>query len=932
MPTECVPMGQCGTRYPMWMSGRLPADGKIAVVEGCINTEDDGCCNEKFKIVVRNCGDYYVYHLPALPRCVRPAAYCTERGQWMMVFKAVSGVQPDPYALWMSRESLNENVPEAARIGSGFRGHFKSQLVQEWNSMNAAEVRLSLYEAGAEVLRVVFDGSGIDKTSWFNLDRIVSSPYRDLGVDKSDLPDIQIMTTSQNYRFVMSRSARSDCQNANGWLLVVASAGECNWDRTGDFPVFKYSRSGSATLWDSENDQVGEADELVIYMRTEEEPVCKERSYQVLREQARGPGGLNILNNVDDSRLQPGWYRFTSPTGEELSHYCRELNSCGAQYSIWLLDAPRTEPGETVKGTMCINKDEPGCCNEQIKVLIRNCGSFFIYRLPQLKSMGWRTAGYCTGFNEWNLVLRGVSSSRYSAGNLYELWASHESWNADRDSAQITAPWFPEHFKSSLVEDWDRLHVQQVRLSLYKYDFDTGNHTEVRRFIFDGRGSDRFSWFSPERIMETPYKDMKINTTYSQFSLGSSHSRQFVINKMEIEAESCPGSSGWLAVIHNSDDCLWQGNAFTNFVYSGQDAAVNWDEGPVETADVLAVFVRSPLLHNPCREGRYTVITDTRRSADILRYSGRGSVDDRSLQPGWYRMTDDKGAKLNIATSCVEVDYCGTHYPIWINDKLPETPGERKPLTGCINTEEDGCCNQKIILGAIHCGDYILFGLDQVPSILGNDEPAAYCTEADQWELVFKMRDGFLGPLWGVPPSSINTDIPLARQLDNEFLGNYKTSRASWLSSQSINKVKLAIYKDGKERITLIFDGESASDRSWFSDYRLIFSPWTDLSNRSTHAIFLMEGEQMLTEYGTRRWLITKEHIPCSEDSEGWLMVITDPGRRSPCDLRKPRSILYSNTTTAENWSSGSLERGDFMAIFVSSSSDPRRQCRCGEN
>ena len=58
-----------------------------------------------------------------------------------MVFKAMGGISyPDPYELWTSEEALNENIPEASEIGTGYRGHFKSMLVKEWNSLNIAEV------------------------------------------------------------------------------------------------------------------------------------------------------------------------------------------------------------------------------------------------------------------------------------------------------------------------------------------------------------------------------------------------------------------------------------------------------------------------------------------------------------------------------------------------------------------------------------------------------------------------------------------------------------------------------------------------------------------------------------------------------------------------------------------------------------------------
>ncbi|XP_038046844.1 uncharacterized protein LOC119721045 [Patiria miniata] len=916
MPTECVAMGLCGTRYPVWMSGHLPADRSSSVVEGCINTEEEGCCNERVQMIVRNCGDYYIYHLPALPRCVRPAAYCTERGHWVMVFKAISGLAyPDPYELWTGEREWNEHKPEASRVGTGYRGHFKSALVKEWNSLNIAEVRLSLYEAGVEVLRVVFDGSGIDKTSWFDAERIVSSPYQDLNASRSDLLDVRV--EHNNHRFMMSRSA-VDCRNANGWLLMVAAAGDCDWETDGPFPVFKYSRSGSATIWD--NDQVGEADELVIFMRTEEAPVCRDKSYQVISNTERGVNAPNSGETVDDTSLVPGWYRFSGPAGEEVTRYCQPIGACGTFYPIWLMDVPSTESGETVKGTMCINTQKPGCCNEKIQVLVRNCGGFYIYRLPQLETT--LIAAYCTAFDEWDLVLKGVSVPDHDPGNLYELWASNESQNADEHKAKLMDINFEEHYKSSLVADWDRMFVQQVRLSLYK------EGQEVRRFIFDGRGSDRFNWFSPDRIMETPYTDMTANTSYTHFTMGSPDTRQFFINNVDRDgaADFCRESAGWLAVTHGEQDCLSQGSAVPGFVYSGRDTAVNWEEGPVETADVLAIFIKSPVLFNPCSESGHTVITDIRRSADMIHYSGL-SVDYRTLQPGWYRFTDNKGASLNMPTSCVEVNHCGTHNPIWIDDKLPCKPGERKPLIGCINTDKDGCCNEKIYLGALNCGDYIVYGLDQVPSIEGDDEPSGYCTEPDQWELVFKLTDGFLaGPNLAQPwrqRSSVNTDIPHARQLDNAFPGNYKTSGVwGW---SLIDKVKLVVYKDGEERIVLVFDGRSTDNLNWFSKRKLLFSPWTDLNGPGEFNIFSIEGEYTPDVFGTRRWMINKNLSPCDSASEGWLMVITDPGFL--CAMQRPPQILYSNTSTAENWSEGSVEKGDFMAVFVSGPTVTSRRC-----
>lgn len=68
-----------------------------------------------------------------------------------MVFKAMAGIsEPDPYDLWTSEEALNENIPEAAVIGTGYQGHFKSMLVKDWNSLNIAEVNTPILTSQAK--------------------------------------------------------------------------------------------------------------------------------------------------------------------------------------------------------------------------------------------------------------------------------------------------------------------------------------------------------------------------------------------------------------------------------------------------------------------------------------------------------------------------------------------------------------------------------------------------------------------------------------------------------------------------------------------------------------------------------------------------------------------------------------------------------------
>ena len=59
------------------------------------------------------------------------------------MFKAKSGViHPDPYNLWVldSYENLNEGVSDADKLSGNFRGHYKSPLVSQWESLNISQV------------------------------------------------------------------------------------------------------------------------------------------------------------------------------------------------------------------------------------------------------------------------------------------------------------------------------------------------------------------------------------------------------------------------------------------------------------------------------------------------------------------------------------------------------------------------------------------------------------------------------------------------------------------------------------------------------------------------------------------------------------------------------------------------------------------------
>lgn len=74
MPTKCVPKFSCGTYAPGWLEGEHPTVAEGVVQRRvCFHSERD-CCENAVLVRVKNCGDFYVYRLVALPSC--PFRYC----------------------------------------------------------------------------------------------------------------------------------------------------------------------------------------------------------------------------------------------------------------------------------------------------------------------------------------------------------------------------------------------------------------------------------------------------------------------------------------------------------------------------------------------------------------------------------------------------------------------------------------------------------------------------------------------------------------------------------------------------------------------------------------------------------------------------------------------------------------------------------------
>ncbi|CAH3141692.1 unnamed protein product [Pocillopora meandrina] len=95
---------------------------------------------------------------------------------------------------------------------------------------------------------------------------------------------------------------------------------------------------------------------------------------------------------VCDDHLVEEWYRFVGAAGTKMPTTRVPAYRCGTQWSGWLdADHPTVEEGE-VRMTVCFSDRSTGC-RYTGTISVKNCGSYFIYRLKKPPNCNSR---YCS--------------------------------------------------------------------------------------------------------------------------------------------------------------------------------------------------------------------------------------------------------------------------------------------------------------------------------------------------------------------------------------------------------------------------------------------------------------------------------------------------------------------------------------------------------
>ena len=100
----------------------------------------------------------------------------------------------------------------------------------------------------------------------------------------------------------------------------------------------------------------------------------------------------HFSEGVCDSSLHEGWYRFVGAAWTKMPTTPVDDYRCNTARSGWLNGAEPTEGDGEVERKVCFTRGAYTCRNS-IEILIKNCGSYFIYKLVPPPACNYRYCG-----------------------------------------------------------------------------------------------------------------------------------------------------------------------------------------------------------------------------------------------------------------------------------------------------------------------------------------------------------------------------------------------------------------------------------------------------------------------------------------------------------------------------------------------------------
>ena len=148
-------------------------------------------------------------------------------------------------------------------------------------------------------------------------------------------------------------------------------------------------------------------------------------SYKIIDDQTRSVSNkIESANARCDQRILTSeiWVRFTGSGGTAIPNNPPLAFHCGTNSPGWIRGAHPAVTEGVVKRQLCYRHNDDECHFGSYKISIRNCGSFFVYKPPDLTQCYLRL---CTGVyvldQSWHCFLRLHNNIIISANMVFKL-------------------------------------------------------------------------------------------------------------------------------------------------------------------------------------------------------------------------------------------------------------------------------------------------------------------------------------------------------------------------------------------------------------------------------------------------------------------------------------------------------------------------------
>ena len=91
--------------------------------------------------------------------------------------------------------------------------------------------------------------------------------------------------------------------------------------------------------------------------------------------------------------ISKGWYRFEGAAGTRLPTSCTPDYRCGTSATSWLTNGHPSVADGRVSKRVCFSYNGDCYYYRCVNIIIRNCGSYYVYELDRTPSCSYRYCG-----------------------------------------------------------------------------------------------------------------------------------------------------------------------------------------------------------------------------------------------------------------------------------------------------------------------------------------------------------------------------------------------------------------------------------------------------------------------------------------------------------------------------------------------------------